>query len=67
VTTNSPEREIIFEFHRLGAYVKVSAIDVSTKCEVSITGAANAPQEYLQRLARQKLALALEKESNDRR
>lgn len=54
-------REIIFEFHRIGAYVKVIAMDVSTQEEVSITGAANAPQEYLQKLARDKLVLVLGK------
>lgn len=52
-------REIIFEFHRIGAYVKVVAMDVTTQEEVSITGAANAPQEYLEKLARDKLLLVL--------
>ena len=54
-------REIIFEFHRIGAYVKVIAMDVSTQEEISITGAANAPQEYLEKLARDKLFMVLGK------
>lgn len=54
-------REIIFEFHRIGAYVKVVAMDVTTQEEVSITGAANAPQEYLEKLARDKLHLMLQR------
>ena len=54
-------REIIFEFHRIGAYVKVSAFDVATHEEISITGAASATQEYLERLARDKLMLVLDK------
>ena len=52
-------REIIFEFHRIGAYVKVIAMDVSSQEEISITGAANAPQEYLEKLAKDKLFLVL--------
>jgi len=52
-------REIIFEFHRIGAYVKVTAMDIATQEEVSITGAANAPQEYLEKLARDKLIMVM--------
>lgn len=55
----TPEREIIFEFHRIGAYVKVTAVDIKTQEEVSITGAANAPREYLEKLAYDKLKLVL--------
>jgi hypothetical protein len=54
-------REIIFEFHRIGAYVKVTAMDVATQEEVTITGDALATKEYLQKLARDKLARMLEK------
>lgn len=59
MTSNS--REIIFEFTRIGAYVKVTAFDVLTQEEVSITGAATATQNYLERLARDKLMLVLDK------
>ncbi|MDB5478123.1 MAG: hypothetical protein JWM96_618 [Alphaproteobacteria bacterium] len=52
-------REIIFEFHRIGPYVKVTAMDTATQEETSITGAANAPKEYLEKLARDKLFLVL--------
>lgn len=55
----TPEREVIFEFHRIGAYVKVTAMDVRTHEEVSITGAATAPKEYLEKLAYDKLKLVL--------
>lgn len=54
-------REIIFEFHRIGGFVKVVAVDVKTQEEISITGAANAPKEYLQKLASDKLRMVLEK------
>lgn len=53
------QREIIFEFHRIGGFVKVVAMDTATQEEVSITGAANAPQPYLEKLARDKLLLVL--------
>ncbi len=57
----APEREIIYEFHRIGLYVKVTAVDVKTHEEISITGAASAPREYLEKLARDKLKLVLGK------
>jgi hypothetical protein len=52
-------REIIFEFHRIGLYVKVTAMDVATQEEISIRGDAKAPQEYLKKLARDKLFVVL--------
>jgi hypothetical protein len=62
VTINSSSDEIIFEFHCIGAYVKVSAIDIQTGTEISITGSATAPQEYLKHLAQQKLNRKLAQE-----
>jgi hypothetical protein len=47
--------KIYYEFARVGAYVKVSALHVETGTEVSIVGAASAAQADLQRLARLKL------------
>jgi hypothetical protein len=49
------EREIIFEFLRIGAALKVTAIDVASGTEASMVGDPNAGQETLRRLARQKL------------
>ena len=49
------EREVIFEFLRIGAAVKVTAVDAATGTEVSIIGDPNAGQEALRRVARQKL------------
>jgi hypothetical protein len=49
------EREIIFEFLRIGAALKVTAIDAASGTEVSIVGDPKASQETLRRLARQKL------------
>ena len=49
------EREIIFEFLRVGAAVKVTAVDVATGIEVSIVGDPAAGEAALKQLARQKL------------
>ncbi len=54
-------REIIFEFHRLGAYVRVAAMDVATQEEVTITGDVKATQDYLKKLARDRLMQVLKK------
>jgi hypothetical protein len=51
----SAEREIIFEFLRIGAALKVTAIDAASGTEVSMVGDPNAGQETLRRLAKQKL------------
>ena len=51
----SAEREVIFEFLRIGAALKVTAIDVASGTEVSMVGDPHAGQEMLRRLAKQKL------------
>ena len=48
-------REVLFEFSRLGAYVRVAAIDADSGIEVVVMGPAHAAQADLQRLALQKL------------
>ncbi len=52
-------REAIIEFHRVGAYVKVSAIDPETLTEVSIVGDPHAGETRLKRLALQRLEYVL--------
>ncbi len=54
-------REIIIEYHTVGAFIKVSAMDVSTLTEVSIQGPATAAQELLQRNAVKRLEYVLKK------
>src|SRR3546814_6266101 len=54
-------REIIFEFHRVGGYVQVSAVDTLTSAEVSIVGPPSAGQVELERLAARKLEYVLTK------
>ncbi len=49
------EREVIFEFLRIGAALKVTAVDVASGTEASLVGDPNAGQETLRRLAKQKL------------
>jgi hypothetical protein len=58
------EREVIFEFLRVGAALKVTAVDAATGTEASIVGDPRASQEILCRLARQKLAYVLSKKSD---
>jgi len=48
-------REVIFEFLRVGAAVKVTAVDVATGIEVSIVGDPAVGEAALKQLARQKL------------
>ena len=49
------EREVIYEFLRLGAAVKVTAVDAATGIEATIVGDPAAGETALKRLARQKL------------
>jgi hypothetical protein len=51
----SAEREVIFEFLRIGAALKVTAVDVVSGIEAAMVGDPNAGQEILRRLAKQKL------------
>ena len=54
-------REIIFEFHAIGPYVKVSAMDTKSLTEVSIQGPATASEDMLKRNARLRLEYVLRK------
>ncbi|MFD1627560.1 DUF6898 family protein [Azospirillum griseum] len=47
--------EILFEFHRVGTYLKVVAIDGQTGVEVSVVGPASGSVELLKRTAINKL------------
>ncbi len=54
-------QEVIFEFRRVGAYVKVSAVDTRSLVEVSIVGAPDAGQALLESIAFNKLRYVLAK------
>lgn len=55
-------REVLFEFRRIGAYVKVSAIDALTATEVSIVGDASAGEMRLKQTALKKLEYVMAKQ-----
>ena len=55
----------MFEFIRVGAYVKVIAVDERTGIEVSIVGDPTRSSDYLERVAMQKLRRVLEKRSSE--
>lgn len=54
-------REVIFEFHPVGAYMRVAAVDAASLTEISIQGPANAPQDILKRNALKRLEFVLKK------
>jgi len=54
-------REVYLEFHQVGDYVKVSAIDARTNVETSIVGSPRTPQHQLTQIAVRKLDYVLEK------
>ena len=57
----SPDERVIIEFVEVGAYVKVSAIDPTTRVEVSIVGDPLVSQAKLEQTAVQKLKYVLNK------
>ena len=54
-------REILLEFHHVGDYVKVSAIDATTNIEASIVASPRVSKQHLTRLAVRKLDYVMDK------
>ncbi len=54
--------DVIIEFYQVGAYVKVSAVDIATYTEVSIVGDPTRGEEALKRAAIRKLEYILERD-----
>jgi len=54
-------REVIIEFHPIGGFVKVTAMDVATLTEISIQGPANTPEAILKNNAVKRLEYVLRK------
>ncbi len=54
--------DVIIEFHQVGAYVKVSAVDTATYTEVSIVGDPTRSEEAHKRAAVRKLEYVLERD-----
>jgi hypothetical protein len=57
--------EVLFEFSRLGNFMRVTAVHVATNTEVVIAGPATAPQAALQNTALQKLRYVLAKKKGE--
>ena len=60
------EREVIFEFLRVGGVVKVTAVDAATGTEATIVGDPGAGEAALKRLAKQKLDYVMAKRGDRR-
>jgi hypothetical protein len=54
--------EYLIEFHRIGAYVKVTAVDPQSGTEASIVGDAKTPQKHLEQMAVKRLLWVMNKE-----
>ena len=54
-------REILVEFFSVGSYMKVSAMDVKTLTEISISGPVSTPQKILEQNALKRLEYVLKK------
>ncbi len=61
MTDNLKGRQIYFEFSPMGAYVKVSVMDVKTLTEVSIQGPASASEALLKKNGLKRLEYVLRK------
>jgi hypothetical protein len=57
--------EVLFEFSRVGNFMRVTAVHVGTNTEVVIAGPLNAPQAALQNTALQKLRYVLAKKRGE--
>jgi hypothetical protein len=54
--------EVLFEFFKVGAIVRVTATDVTTGTEIVIQGPATASPALLQRVALNKLSYVLKRQ-----
>lgn len=54
-------REVLLELFPIGAYMKVSALDVKTLTEVSIQGPVNSPEAILKKNALRRLEYVMKK------
>ena len=56
-------KEYLFEFHWMGAYVKVSVIDPATNTEASIVGDSRATKQDLEKIAIKKLQYVIKRDN----
>lgn len=59
---NKSGGEVLFEFQRVGSYMKVVAIDPVTGTEVSVAGPATGSTELLKRTALNKLQFVMNRD-----
>ncbi len=60
-------REVLYEFRRIGRYLRVNAIDPITGIEVTMMGDPKAGTTELKRLAMRKLAYVIDKRRREAR
>jgi hypothetical protein len=59
---NLKDREVYIEFHTIGQFVKVTAMDVESMVEISIQGSVTAPEAQLKAAALKRLEYVLKKQ-----
>ncbi len=58
--------EVLFEFQRVGSYVRVIAVDARTNTEITIAGDPKAGEKALKQAAMRKLKYVIAKNYNQR-
>ena len=66
MTAAGGDGEVLFEFQRVGSYLRVTAIDAKTGVEVTVAGPATGSQELLKRTAINKLRFVQTKSADNR-
>jgi len=61
LTTLISNREVFIEFHTIGQFVKVTAMDTATMTEISIQGSASSSEVTLKTAALRRLEYVLKK------
>lgn len=56
-------REVIIEFHTIGSYVKISAVDVKSTVEISVQGPVSTDKKILRQNALRRLEYVLKKKN----
>jgi hypothetical protein len=65
MTAAGGDGEVLFEFQRVGSYLRVTAIDAKTGVEVTVAGPATGSQELLKRTAINKLRFVQNKNADN--
>lgn len=66
MTAAGGDGEVLFEFQRVGSYLRVTAIDAKTGVEVTVAGPATGSQELLKRTAINKLRFVQNKSADNK-